>query len=165
MMTLSPGDDLREGATALRDQMATRRENASNYMPSAGAAGGVAFALRGARFLAVALRAPFLAEAFFAPPRFLVAALRTPLRAVFFAAVLRVALRADFFAADFFVADFFDADLRAPFFAAAFLAGLRFVVAFAILSPLDPNCRNYGRPTIRANSVTRLTSRSSGAPR
>jgi hypothetical protein len=40
------------------------------------------------------------------------------------------------------------------------LAGLRFVVALAIISPLDPNCRNYARPTIRTNSVTRLISRS-----
>lgn len=69
-------------------------------------------------------------------PRFLPAALRVVLRAYFFEAVLRVALRAVFFVADFFVADFFDAVLRAPFFAVAFFAGLRFVVAFAILSPL-----------------------------
>ena len=49
------------------------------------------------------------------------------------------------------------------FFAAVFLAGLRFTVAFAIISPLDPNCRNYGRPTIRGSSVTWLTAGSSGA--
>jgi hypothetical protein len=33
--------------------------------------------------------------------------------------------------------------LRTPFLAAAFLAGLRFlVVALAIISPLDPDCRS-----------------------
>lgn len=128
-------------------------------MPAGDSGGEDVFTFRGARFFAVALRAPFLAPAFFAPARFLVAALRTPLRAVFFAAVFRVALRAPFLAVDFFVAAFL-AVLRAPFFAAAFLAGLRLIVALAIISPLDPNCRNYGRPTIRANSVTRLISRS-----
>lgn len=116
-----------------------------------GAAGGVTFGLRGAeRRLAGALRAAFLAT-FLVAPRFLAGALRVAFRATFFEAVLRVALRAtlrvaffaaDFFAADFLVADFFDAVLRVPFFAAAFFAGLRFVVAFAILSPLDPDCRN-----------------------
>ena len=39
--------------------------------------------------------------------------------------------RAVFFTA--FLTDFFDAVLRAPFFAAFLAAGLRFVVAFAIL--------------------------------
>ena len=69
-------------------------------------------ALRGPRFLAVALRAvalraPFLAEdlrVVFLVARFLVAVLRTALRVVLRAAVL-----------------------RAPFLAAAFLAGLRFL--------------------------------------
>lgn len=140
----------------------SRMRGASAYAVT-GAAGGVGvFALRGVRFFAVALRVLFLALAFFTAPRFFVATLRTPLRAVFFAAVFRVALRAPFLAVDFFVAAFL-AVLRAPFFAAAFLAGLRFIVALAIISPLDPNCRNYGPPTIRANSVTRLSSRSSAA--
>jgi hypothetical protein len=70
-------------------------------------------------------------------PRFLPAAFRVVLRAYFLEAVLRAPLRAVFFVADFFDADFFDAVLRPAFFAADFFAGLRFVVAFAILCPLE----------------------------
>lgn len=166
---LSPGTRLDRRAPPGDECMKRKRkprkidrayEGASPYMASGGADGAGVFTLRGARFFAEALRAPFLAPAFFTP-RFLVAALRTPLRAVFFAADFRVALRAPFFAADFFVAAFLVV-LRAPFFAAAFLAGLRLIVALAIISPLDPNCRNFARPTIRSNSVTRLISRSRG---
>jgi hypothetical protein len=123
-----------------------------------GGAVGVAFGLRVARFFvavlrAVVFRAVFLAPAFRVP--FFAAALRTPrffvavLRAVVLRATLRAPvflrapLRAVFFALAFFFAPaFFDADLRAPFLAAVFLAGLRLVVALAIIGPLDPNCRN-----------------------
>lgn len=117
------------------------------------AAGGATLALRGPRFLAVALRAPFLAEDFrvvvFLVARFLVAVLRTAFRAVLRVAALRTPFLALVFLAGlrFLAVDFLAAVLRAvlrtPFFAVAFLAGLRFlVVALAIISPLDPDCRN-----------------------
>ncbi|MBI1868205.1 MAG: hypothetical protein HYS06_07930 [Methylocystis sp.] len=118
-----------------------------NVSEGSGTAGG-AFGLRTTRRLTAA----FLAPAFLAAPRFLVAlrvVFRVVFRALFFDAVLRVALRATLrvalratLRAVFFAAVFLDAVLRAPFFAAAFFAGRRFVIAFAILSPLDPNCRN-----------------------
>ncbi|WBK00705.1 hypothetical protein MMG94_02970 [Methylocystis parvus OBBP] len=127
---------------------AVAKQRRLDQAPSDGVSGAATFTFRGARFLAgaflaVFLVARFLVATFFVAPRFFVATLRTALRAVFFVAALRVLfLAAVFFVARFFVAAFLVAVLRVPFFAAAFLAGLRFVVALAIISPLDPNCRN-----------------------